>query len=29
MSQPKHITALNIPIPKREDLPKNFQKYFK
>jgi len=28
MSQPKHITALNIPIPERENLPKNIQKYF-
>jgi uncharacterized peroxidase-related enzyme len=28
MSQPDHITALDLPIPEREDLPKNFQKYF-
>jgi len=28
MSQPDHVTALDLPIPEREDLPKNFQKYF-
>ncbi|RLA40059.1 MAG: alkylhydroperoxidase [Gammaproteobacteria bacterium] len=28
MSQPDHITALNLSIPAREDLPKNIQKYF-
>ncbi|RLA47149.1 MAG: alkylhydroperoxidase [Gammaproteobacteria bacterium] len=28
MSQPDHITALNLPIPTRDDLPKNIQKYF-
>lgn len=27
MSQPDHITALNISLPHREDLPKNVQKY--
>jgi hypothetical protein len=28
MSQPSHDTALNPPIPEREDLPEGFQKYF-
>ena len=28
MSQPDHVTALDLAIPEREDLPKNFQKYF-
>ncbi len=28
MSQSDHITALDLAIPEREGLPKNFQKYF-
>ena len=27
-SQPDHITALDLPIPEREQLPESFQKYF-
>lgn len=28
MSQPKQITALDLPIPERNQLPEEFQKYF-
>ncbi len=28
MSQPKHITALDLPIPERHQLPEDVQKYF-
>ncbi len=28
MSQPHHITALDLPIPAREELPEDVQKYF-
>lgn len=28
MSQPKQITALDLPIPERKELPEEFQKYF-
>jgi uncharacterized peroxidase-related enzyme len=28
MSQPKQITALDLPIPEKEQLPEEFQKYF-
>jgi uncharacterized peroxidase-related enzyme len=28
MSQPKQITALDLPIPEKEHLPEEFQKYF-
>jgi uncharacterized peroxidase-related enzyme len=28
MSQPQQITALDLPIPEREQLPEQFQKYF-
>ncbi|MBM95633.1 MAG: alkylhydroperoxidase [Oceanospirillaceae bacterium] len=27
-SQPKYVTALDLPIPEREQLPEEFQKYF-
>jgi uncharacterized peroxidase-related enzyme len=27
-SQPDHITALDLPIPERDQLPESFQKYF-